>query len=728
MKLNDYGKKNKMRAVIAVSLVISLLGVLSLRLAWLQFYRGKELSDKAIAQQTRDKVVNSKRGIIYDRNGKILAQSSTVSTVTVTPNEVRSNKDVNKVAERVASVLEMDKDKVLKIFNRKTAYEIVKKKVEAEKVNKLREMKIKGIHFDEDSKRYYPYGTIAAHVIGFVGDDNQGLQGVELVYDKNLKGVPGRMVTANDAAGSEMPYKYEKYINAENGSNIVLTIDEVIQQFVESELEQAVKDYNVTNGASCIIMNAKTGEILAMATYPTYDLNAPMSIVDEQSKAEVDKLEGEEKSKAISDILNKQWRNKAVVDTYEPGSTFKSFVASMALEENVVSLNEVFFCSGSHKVGDKSINCWKTGGHGSETFVQGVQNSCNPVFMTIGARIGTANFYKYYKAFGFAEKTGFDLPGEAVGAFHKMSKFNEVELATCSFGQSFNVTPLQMITAYSAITNNGAMVRPHIVKEFTDDNGKVIKSFDTEVIRNVISPETAQTVRNILESVVSEGTSKNAYIKGYRVAGKTGTSEKVPRNQGKYVASFCGFAPANDPEVIGIVMLDEPMGDSHMGGQIAAPTFKNIFDNVLRYLGIEPQYTEEELATMDNTVPNVEGIERAKIAAAFDGSGFKYNIIGKGKTVISQIPKGGASLPEGSTVMLYTEDDKSEKVKVPNVVGMTASQANAALAEKGLNMKIYGNEELSKNNAVVNKQEPAAETDVTRGSVVSVQFSYSDVH
>ncbi len=728
MRLSEYSKKNKSRAVIAIILVLGLLSALVIRIAWIQFYRGEELSQMAVAQQTRDKVVNSKRGIIYDRNGKILAQSSTVSTVSITPSEVRSNKNVNKIISSLANILEMDKDKVKEIVNKKTAYEIVKKKVEADKVNKLRELNYNGVHFDEDAKRYYPFGNLASHIIGFVGDDNQGLQGIELAYDSVLKGKPGRMVTANDASGAEMPYKYEKYINAENGSNIVLTIDEVIQQFAESELEQAVKDYDVRAGASCIIMSAKTGEILAMATYPTYDLNAPLTLIDEQVKQEVDKLEGEERQKAFSDALNKQWRNKAVVDTYEPGSTFKSFVASMALEENVVSLNEVFTCTGALRVADRHISCWKAGGHGSETFVQGVYGSCNPVFMTIGSRVGPTDFYKYYKAFGFTEKTGFDLPGEAVGSFHALSNLNEVELATSSFGQTFTVTPLQMITAYSAICNDGQMVRPHVVKEFLDDSGKVVQSFDTEVIRNVISKDTAQTVREILEGVVSEGTAKNAYIKGYRVAGKTGTSEKLPRGNGRYIASFCGFAPANDPEIIGIVMLDEPMGDSHMGGQIAAPTFKNIFDNILRYMGIQPQYTEEELATIDNTVPNAVGAERSKISALFDGSGLKYSIIGNGDTVLSQIPKGGATLPEGSTVMLYTENENAEKVQVPNLIGMTASQANAALTNAGLNMRIYGSSEQSQNNAVVNKQEPEAGLEVSRGSVVSVQFSYSDVH
>ena len=399
----------------------------------------------------------------------------------------------------------------------------------------------------------------------------------------------------------------------------------------------------------------------------------------------------------------------------------------MALEEGVVSLNEVFNCRGSLRVAGTNINCWKAGGHGSETFVQGVEGSCNPMFMTLGARVGAKNFYKYYKSFGFTETTGFDLPGEASGSFHQMSNFNEVELATSSFGQSFIITPLQLITAYSAITNGGKMVRPHVVKQIIDGSGNVIKNNETEVIRQVVSQETAQTVCNVLEGVVSKNTGKNAYIKGFRVAGKTGTSEKIPRGNGKYVASFIGFAPCNDPEIIGLVMLDEPMGSSHMGGATAAPTFKNIFDNVLRYLNIEPQYTEEELASLDNSVPNVEGLEKNEAISKFANTGLKYNIIGSGGKIVSQIPKGGSTLPDGSTVVLYTEEAQSQQVEVPNLLGMTASQANTALTNAGLNIKeINTSANASSGTAVVNKQEPEAGTKVDRGTVVNVQFSYTD--
>ncbi len=717
-----------------------LLAALSVRCAWIQFVDGEELQIKAIEQQTKDKTINSKRGIIYDRNGKILAQSASVEMVSVSPREIAEAENANFVADTLSQILELDRESVYAKVTKNSSYEIIKRRVEKDKTDALRALmsfedengkttnKLKGVHLSEDTKRYYPYGNLAAHVLGFVGADNQGLNGVELSFDQYLKGLPGRVITAKNAVGTDMPFKYEKYINPENGANLVLTLDETIQHFVEKNLQQAVADYKVQNGAACIIMEAKTGEILAMATYPSYDLNDPFTINNAAVQAQIDALEGEEKTKLYNDELQKMWRNKAVVDTYEPGSTFKGITTAMALEENVVSLNDAFNCTGALKVGPHIIHCWKGGGHGAETFVQGVENSCNPVFMTVGARVGTENFYKYYKAFGFAEKTGFEIPGEAVCAFHSMENFNEVELATSSFGQSFQITPLQLITAYSAITNGGTMVRPRIAKELTDDAGNVIKTFETEYIRKVISEETASTTRQILESVVTYGTSKNAYIAGYRVAGKTGTSEKLPRGNGRYIASFLGFAPANDPEVIGLLLLDEPMGDTYMGGQIAAPTFKLIFEDTLRYLGIEPQYTEEELKTMDLPVPNVEGLSVADVPKAFENSGLKYQIVGDGEKIVSQIPKGGTALPASSTVVLYTKETSENDVVVPDVIGCSVSETNRRITNSGLNIKISGNAEVKDGEAVVSNQSPPSGTLVPKGTVVTVEFKYVNVH
>ena len=727
--------KVKKRSFALLMILLIVFAGLSVRTGWIQFVNGEELQMKAIEQQTKDKTINSKRGVIYDRNGKILAQSASVEMVSVTPKEIADeNKKksgyIEQVAASLSEILELDKEKVYATITKNSGYEIIKRRVEKEPADAIRALNLKGVYLSEDTKRYYPYGDLASHVVGFVGTDNQGLNGIEMVFDKYLKGLPGRVISAKNARGTDMPFKYEKYINPENGANLVLTLDEVVQHFVEKHLEQAVADYKVENGAACLIMNAKTGEVLAMATEPNFDLNDPFTLIDPAAQAAVDALGGEERTAKYNEEINKMWRNKCVVDTYEPGSTFKAITTAMALEEGVVSLNDTFSCTGALKVGPEVIKCWKAGGHGAETFVQGVENSCNPVFMNVGARVGNENYYKYYKAFGFTEKTGFELPGEAVCAFHKMDRFHEVELATCSFGQSFQVTPLQMVAAYSAICNDGTMVRPRIAKELVDNDGNIIQTFETEYIRKVISAETAETTRQILESVVANGTSKNAYIKGFRVAGKTGTSEKQPRNNGKYIASFVGFAPANDPEIIGLLMLDEPMGESHMGGQIAAPTFQKIFDDVLRYLNIEPQYTEDELKSMDLTVPNVEGLSREDAQKAFADSGLKYQFVGDDDTVLSQIPKGGSSLPESSTVMLYTKemDGDANGVAVPNVIGCSVSEANRRITNAKLNMKISGSADVQDGEAVVASQDPSAESVAQRGSVVTVEFKFTDVH
>ena len=738
--MKNVNLQNKKRVLVVLAVfAVMLIGLLG-RCAWLQFVRGKELQILAIEQQTKDKTINSKRGIIYDRNGKILAQSASVEMVSVSPREIAEAENADYVADTLSKILELDRESVYKKITKNSGYEIIKRRVESVQSEAIRKLmsfkgdkgktvnKLKGVYLSEDTKRYYPYGSLAAQVIGFVGSDNQGLAGVELSFDKYLKGLPGRVVTAKNAIGTDMPYQYEKYINPENGANLVLTLDETIQHFVEKHLEQAVADYKVQNGAACIIMNSKTGEILAMATHPSYDLNDPFTLNSAEAQSLVDALSGEERTAKYNEEIQKMWRNKAVVDTYEPGSTFKGITTAMALEENVVSVTDTFNCTGSLQVGPHNINCWKAGGHGGETFVQGVENSCNPVFMTVGARVGTANFMKYYKAFGFMEKTGFDLPGEAVCAFHTKENFNEVELATSSFGQSFQVTPLQLVAAYSAITNGGTMVRPRIAKELVDDDGNVLQTFETEYIRKVISPETAATTRQILESVVTNGTSKNAYIPGFRIAGKTGTSEKLPRGNGKYIASFLGFAPANDPEIIGLLILDEPMGDSHMGGQIAAPTFKLIFDDVLRYLGMEPQYTEEELQTMDLPVPNVEGLPVADVGEAFKNSGLKYQIVGDGEVVVSQIPKGGTALPSSSTVVIYTRESDASDVVVPDVIGCGVTETNRRLTNSGLNVRIGGNAEVKEGEAVASSQSPPPGTLVPKGTVVTVEFKYIDVH
>ncbi len=708
------------RLLFLFSAAIVLMILLLVRVVWIQVIKGEEYRTSAALQQTKDVAISSKRGTIFDRNMKELATSASAETVTASPREVKASKKINEISTTLSGILGMDKDKVYSILARDSAYEVIKRKIDKDQADAIRKEGLPGITLVEDNKRYYPGGTLAAHVIGFVGTDNQGLAGIEMIYENYLKGLPGRIITAKNAAGTNMPFKYEKYIDPQNGVNVVLTIDEVIQRKAEDALKKAVENYQVENGASCIIMDAKTGEILAMATYPTFDLNAPFTIVNEEIVEMIKEMEDEEKAKAESDALNKQWRNKAVVDSYEPGSTFKAMVAAMALEENLVTLNENFVCTGSVRVDKYDIGCWNRNGHGTETFVQGVYNSCNPVFMSIGERLGPSRFYKYYKAFGFGETTGFDLPGEAPGLFHSMDRFNVAELATASFGQGFTVTPLQLITAYSAITNNGYMVKPHLIKSLVDNDGNVIENFETQTVRQVVSADTANTVCKILEGVASDGTSKNAYIDGYHIAGKTGTSEKTPRGSGKYVASFVGFAPADDPELICLVMLDEPMGASYMGGAIAAPTFKEIMSDVLVYKQIENDSNLEY-----NFVPRVESQKLADAKQQLENAGFKYIVMGEGETVLTQMPAVGTALGNNAIVVLYTEKMEADMVTVPDLHGYFASDANQILVNNGLNMKVVGAQSIGRT-VLVGTQDPPAGTEVVRGTVVSVEYNYTE--
>ena len=702
------------------------VAVLLLRTGYLQIIRGPGLKQAAVEQQTRDSIVSSERGTIYDRNMKVLAQSASTNMVCVVPVTIREEGNAEDVARALSEILDLSYDTVYAKTQKNSYYEIVKRRVESEQVEQIRALKLAGIRLDADTKRYYPNGTLASHVIGFTGDDNQGLWGLESVYDTVLKGTNGRIITAKSANGSDMPYEYEQYMDPVQGADLVLTIDETIQHFVEKHLETAVAETSVQQGAAAIVMNPKTGEILAMAAKPDYDLNAPMTLTDETVLAELEALEGEEYTQKYTEKLNSLWRNKAVVDTYEPGSTFKSIVAAAALEENLVSLDEGFNCGGSRTVSGTVINCHDRDGHGHQSFVQGVQNSCNPVFMEIGARLGWKNFLKYYKSFGFGETTGFELPGEAEGIFFTEENMHDLELATSSFGQGFTVTPLQMITAMSAIANGGYLMKPYIVKQINDEEGNVVEVTEPEVVRQVISEETSRNMRTILEGVVSEGGGKNAYVKGYRVAGKTGTSEKQPRGNQKYVASFLGFAPADDPQVACIVILDEPVGD-YYGSMIAAPVVGRIMEDTLRYLGIERQYSEAEEAEIDVNMPDITGKTTAEAAEVLIGAGLRYHVVGEeGAAVKSQMPRAGTAVRKDSVCILYTGEVEEEKVIVPDVLGFSVADANTALANSDLNIMLRGTGRLHAEGILRSvSQEPAAGTEVAKGTVVQVEFRYT---
>jgi len=733
--MSKLGKGVRKRIVTCLKIVLVILALLIGRVAWIQFVNGEEYSQMAIEQQTRDRIITSKRGTIYDRNMKPLAVSASVDTVTANPSVVKNDGNPEETARLLADILGEDFQDIYKKLTRNTSYEYIKRKIEADQSKKIRDLlaegKLKGISLDEDSKRYYPFSNFASHVIGFTGTDNNGLSGIEYMYDDYLKGTSGRIVSSTNAIGRDMPYQYEKFYGSEDGLNVVLTIDEVVQHFAERNLETAIKDNDVKNGAAAIVMDIKTGEILAMATKPDYDLNKPFEVTN---PIDLEVLEGLSKSSqeykdTYAAAQNRMWRNKAVVDSYEPGSTFKILTSAIALEENVVNLNTGFYCDGAKKVAGETIRCWKAGGHGAQDLAKAIQNSCNPAFMDIGERIGADNFFKYTSAFGLRNITGIDLPGETEGIFFSRNNYGIVENATTSFGQGFQVTPIQLISAIASVANDGKYMKPHIVKQLTDSNGKIVKKFDGEFVRQTISKETSDRLCLLLEEAVKVGSGKNAYIQGYRIAGKTGTSEKQPRSAGKKIASMVAFAPADDPQVAVLVMLDEPEGGQYFGGVIAAPVVGNIMNDVLQYLGVERTLSSEELQNTDISVPEVIEKSKDEAISKLSQDGFKTSVVGDGTTVVKQVPKAGTRLQKGATVIVYTTDQEPQTVTVPSVTGQSILQANSTIVSSGLNFKLSGAGRITADAGptVAVKQEPEAGAIVERGSVVYVEFRHLDV-
>lgn len=728
MPKTPFSTKKRIR-MMAIMFMVGVT-VLVLKLVWIQFVRGGEYKTMAAQQQTRDSTITAKRGTIYDRNMKVLAQSATSERVIIDPKEIADKENSAEVIKALKKILGCDRDDLKKKLARTDRRSvIVAKQVEKSTADRLRKLNLTGIHFEEDAKRYYPYGSLAAQVIGFTGSDSQGLEGLENVLDEQLKGVDGRVVKARDAANRDMPFKYEKYIQPQDGKGVVLTIDEVIQRYTEKHLQQAYEENLIGNGAAAIVMDPKTSEILAMAVAPGYDLNDPRTITDQLTLDRLDalELEGDAYKKAYSEAVTKMWRNKAVVDSYEPGSTFKTIVAASALEEGVTTVQDHFVCTGVRHVANRDIHCWKTAGHGEESFEQGVMNSCNPVFMELGSRLGAEGFRKYFTAFGLTEKTGFKIPGESAGSFHRT--LGAVDLATSSFGQTFTVTPLQLISAVSAVINGGNLMKPHIIKAYTDPNGKVIENTEPETVRNVVSEQTSSQMRSILEQVVANGTGKGAYINGFRIGGKTGTSEKLPRGSGKYIASFVGFAPADDPQIVCLLLLDEPNAGPHGGGAIAAPAVGKIIQDVLPYLGYDAQYTEETAEEISVAVPNIEGCTTAEAQEKLEKVGLKINLKGSGSKVKNQIPKGGARLHKGSLVLAYTQKDKSDVTAiVPDVRGMTYENAKTAIENSGLAIKIDGKETAGALNTdyIAVSQSPEAKTEVAQKTAIYVKFVQRD--
>lgn len=722
--------------VLLVIIVIIGFVLMTLRLFFLQVIGGDDYREKATNQQMRDTTISAKRGTIYDANMNVLAQSATVWTVYLSPKYIKDDAQANLICDKLSELLSVDRESLYKKTKKNTYYEYVKRKIEENVAKEIREFcsenNISAIGLDEDTKRYYPHNELASTVIGFAGTDNQGLTGVEAYYDSYLKGTDGRVISAKNAWGTDMPFEYEKRIEAIEGNSLVLTLDMNIQYYVDKHLETAVKEQKVNNRAAAIVMDVKTGEILGMSTKGDFNLNDPFTIADEKKAESISSLEGDEKNKALSEAQNQQWRNKAISDPYEPGSVFKIITAAAALEEGVVKDSDGFVCTGGYKVGDRTIHCWKTSGHGRESFSDGIMNSCNPVFMEAGQRLGGETFYKYLEAFGLTEKTGIDLPGEATSITHsKQTLKNVVNLASSSMGQSFKITPIQIITAVSAAVNGGNLVTPHVVKQILDSDGSVIENIGPQIKRQVISEETSKKLSLMLERVVSEGTGKNSYIMGYRIGGKTGTSEKLDKvyaegEKEDYIMSFLGFAPADDPQVACIVIVDEPRAGELFGSTIAAPVCGSILGDVLPYIGVEPEYTAEELEKINVTVPNIVGKTAHMGEATLQKYGLQGSIVGSGDKVVRQVPASGQSIPRGSKVIIYTEDSAPETiVTVPNLVGLTATEVTTRLTALGLNAKITGGG-LDQNGCLSSSQSVAAGEKVPIGTVIEVTFLSKD--
>ena len=634
-----------------VFLFCAMFGYLLLigRVAFIEFFQSEELQELAYEQQTRDRLITPKRGSILDRNGEGIALTETVNAVSVIPVQVQEKE---KTARFLAEALELTYEDVLEKVSQKVALVRIKTKVDTETAAKIREAEYPGVEVDEDVRRVYPYGELAAHVIGFVGKDNQGILGLEAKYDALLEGEQGKILTLTDSRGNEVDNEQER-IPPVDGKNLVTTIDVVMQQYAEQTIAKAVEAKGAKKGL-IIILNPQNGEIYAMANEPTFDLNEPFTINDETLAEVWDTFSQQERN----EYLNQMWRNTAINDTYEPGSTFKIVTSSAGLEEGVVTPESSFYCRGFYVAGDRQIKCWRyPRTHGSENFVQGVQNSCNPVFMEIGERLGAETFLEYMRKFGFAEKTGVDLAGEATGIIHKLENTGPVELATMSFGQSFQITPLQLLRAASAIVNGGHLITPHFAKGIADENGDMVEAFQYEQGEQVISRKTSEMMKTILESVVSEGTGSKAYIPGYRIGGKTATSEKLPRRSGKYIASFMSFAPAEDPQVMALVLIDEPQG-VYYGGTVAGPVMQELLQNILPYLGVEPKYNEKEAEEAEKgktIVPDLNGMALNEVRNSLFQAGLSLEAEGDGEVVKRQMPPSGEMVNRGTKVLVDFE-------------------------------------------------------------------------
>ena len=724
--------------VLMILMGVVMFVLLFFRLFDLQITRHEELQGKAVNQQTRRTVVTANRGTIYDAGGNILAISSSAETIILSPleidNAVNDTEDPvswtkESLAAGLAEILGKDASAIRKrMDNVKSQYEVIQLRADEDTAAKVRsyvdENKIAGVHLVADTKRYYPYGSLAAQVIGFVGDENTGLYGLEAYYEKELEGQSGLVISSKDQAENDMLYTYEQYFAAKNGSDLTLTLDTTIQYYLEKGIESMVDKFSAANGASGIVMDARTGGVLAMASYPNYDLNDFLTVSDQTLQERIERGES-----TVADMQLLQWRNKALNDTYEPGSTFKILTLSAALEEGVVDKTTTVNCSGSVNISGYTIHCSNKNGHGLQTLVQSVGNSCNPAFINYGLRIGSEKFYEYMRSFGLMNTTGIDLGGEAVGVFAADSSFTQLDLACYAFGQNFTVTPLALIAAQAACVNGGYLHTPYLVERIADSDGNVTYRHDDTPVRQVISEQTSATVRECLEYVVASGTGKNGQVAGYRIGGKTGTADKG--QTGDVVVSFLCFAPADDPQVIMLITMDTPSratGTYVSGGNMVAPTASTVMAEILPYLGVEPSYSAEELLGMDTTVPNVIGMSVEEAKAKLKDRALSYKIVGDGETITDQTPAGGAIIPGKSSVILYAGEEKStDKCVVPHLIGKTPSEANTTATAAGLLIRFSGTTGSESSSVRVLSQSIDEGTEVEAGTVITVQLGDTSV-
>lgn len=735
-------KNLQQRTMRLLAIIIILgFGATIFGMGYSQLYKGDFFKTKAETQQLSDTAITAQRGIIYDANMSVLAQSASAWKISL--NATAFAEIPAKAQEQVYSVLINTLGVTREYLENKASYKqynsvSIKTKVEKEAKDKL-EAFVKGtfidknnneqsfgsvVMIDEDVKRYYPYSTLASQILGFTGTDNNGLSGLESYYNSTLTGVDGRVISARSNSSVAQDIEYKSVYEAKQGTSLVLTVDETIQRYLENALSSC---YETSKANSCtgIVMDVKTGAILAMSTKGDFDPNDPYTINDKRTIESINKItDTKEKEKAEEEAMYSQWRNRAISDTYEPGSVFKLITMAAGLEENVVKYDEKFTCTGSVNVADRIYSCHNTAGHGTQTLTEGLMNSCNPYFITIGQRLGVDTFYKYFEAFGFTEETGIDLPGEASPkagvTYFKKDTMTKVNLASSSFGQSFQITPIQMITAVNAIANDGKLMQPYIVSKTLDSDGNVILQNQPIEKRQVVSESTSEKIMASMEQVALNGTARNAYVAGYRVGGKTGTSDKL-NNVGQVVASFVGVAPTNDPRITVLIVVDEPEGATG-GGAVAAPVAGEVIENTLTYLNVERQYNDSEKALLDVQVPSVTGDSVSEAKSSLEEDKFSVQIVGEGDKVVSQMPASGQYIPQGGVIVLYTEKQKKKlKTVVPDFTGMTITEANYAAVNAGINIKVSGNS-LSEESMTAYRQSSLKGSEVESGSTVTVYF------